>query len=174
MINDGHSIQVNFPAKDIKETLTLAGKPYRLVQFHLHSPSENQWHGRSFPMEIHFVHQSSDGQLVVMGVFVNAGKQNTTFQQLMDHLPQSQGTSFLISGVSVNPANLLPTQRDYYEFDGSLTTPPCTEGVHWIVMAEPITASPAQINSLRNAAGGANARPVQPLHHRTISYFKNV
>lgn len=170
IIDDGHGIQLNFPAPVSQETIKFNGKDFRLVQFHLHTPSENAFHEEIFPMEIHFVHQGSEGQIAVIGVWVRGGQENASLQKIINHLPKEQGKEFPIAGEQINPLDLMPAKRDYYSFAGSLTTPPCSEGVQWAVMAEPITASPAQIFSLKTAMGGANARPLQPLNQRTISY----
>lgn len=170
VVNTGHGIQLNFPAGHLKESITFAGKNYRLVQFHFHSPSESEWHDRAFPLEIHFVHQGADGKLAVIGVFVKGGKANPTIQKIVEHLPPYESKEYVISGEQVDPMTLLPAKWDYYHFLGSLTTPPCSEGVQWMVMADTITASPAQIAQLKKAAGGANARPVQPLRDRKIEF----
>lgn len=167
IIDDGHSVQLNFPKA--LESITLDGKDYSLVQFHLHTPSENLWHGRSFPMEIHFVHQGQDGTAAVMGVFVKSGKENAALQKIIDNLPKEKGKERVIPGERLNPMDLIPSKQAYYGFLGSLTTPPCSEDVQWLVMQNPITASPGQILSLRKAMGGTNARPVQPLNGRDIA-----
>ncbi len=170
VIEDGHGIQLNFPKRGVAESMTLNDKTYRLVQFHLHTPSENQLQGQSYPMEIHFVHQGQEGEVAVLGVFVKSGPENKALQRIIDHIPSEKGIPFPIPGERINPVDLLPVNQDYYSFIGSLTTPPCSEGVHWAVMAEAITASPAQIVALKKAADGANARPVQSLHGRSIDY----
>lgn len=169
IINDGHGIQVNFKAAD-KEFITFNQQQYHLVQFHFHSPSENAWHGQAFPLEVHFVHQGPDGQLAVIGVFIKGGASNPAIEKIVSHLPSEEGKAFPIKDEAINPLDLLPSDRRLYSFAGSLTTPPCSEGVHWFMMAEPITATPAQIVELRKAAGGVNARPIQPLHGRVINY----
>lgn len=166
-------VQVNFPRDRTTETIDLNGKKYRLLQFHLHTPSENQWHGRSFPMEIHFVHQGEDGKLAVIGVFVKAGKENPTLQKIIDHLPHEDEKPIEVKGVNINPTDLLPTKYSHYSFLGSLTTPPCSETVQWFVMSEPITASPLQINKLRKVVEGNNARPVQPLNDRSVTFSES-
>lgn len=172
-INDGHSIQLNF-TKSAPQTITFDGQKYNLLQLHFHSPSENQWNGRSFPLEIHFVHQGKDGKLLVIGVFVKGGKANQVIDKMIKHLPKEEGKEFIIKGESINPRQLIPAKSHYYYFIGSLTTPPCSEGVQWILMADPITATPAQIAILRQASGGGNARHVQKLHNREISYTNDV
>lgn len=171
IIDDGHGIQINFHGDNAaKETIDYAGSTYHLVQFHFHSPSENELHGRAYPLEIHFVHQGDDGKLVVIGVFVQGGNANPVLQQIINNLPKDSGQEHEIANTNINPIDLLPMKKNYYSFMGSLTTPPCIEGVQWILMDDAITASPAQILQIRKAAGGANARPVQPLNHRTINF----
>lgn len=122
VINDGHSVQVNFPDVSIPEMITFQNQTYRLVQLHFHSPSENTWRGRAFPMEIHFVHQGDHGQLAVIAVFVKGGEGNDTLQKIIDHLPSVKGQAFTIQGENIDPANLLPNVLDYYAFKGSRTT----------------------------------------------------
>jgi len=170
IIDDGHGLQINFHDKQNQETITVNGKDYHLVQFHIHTPSETEWHNQTFPMEIHFVHQSDDGTAAVIGVFVNGGEANKTLQKIIANVPKDKGIDHPLENDQINPGDLLPAQQDYYSFMGSLTTPPCTEGLQWIVMAKPITASPAQIVKLRQANGGVNARPVQPLNKRVVSF----
>ena len=170
IINNGHAIQLNMHGDNKNEWVTFAGKIYKLMQFHFHSPSENQLNSISYPMEIHFVHQGEDGKVLVVGVFVKGGKDNVALEKIISELPKETGKEFAINGGYINPYDLVPSSQDYYSFRGSLTTPPCTEGLQWVVMATPITASPAQIMTMRKAALGENARPVQPLHHRPITY----
>lgn len=170
--NDGHGIQLNFPQGSSKETITFKDKEYHLVQFHVHTPSETILRGRAFPMEIHFVHQGESGEVVVIAVFVKTGASNPVLQKLIANFPQDHGIEHAIKDERINPMDLIPTKHDYYNFMGSLTTPPCTEGLHWIVMANPITATNAQISSFKNAAGTNNARPEQPLNNRPI-YFSS-
>lgn len=170
IIKDGHSVQVNFNGNQPTEYITFANKDYSLLQFHIHSPSENQWRSMTYALEIHFVHQGENGQLMVIGVFVQHGKANKVLQKMIEHLPSVMSKEENIQGVSINPAELLPEKQSYFSFMGSLTTPPCTEGVQWLVMSNTITASPAQILLLRKASGGGNARPVQSLNKRKIFY----
>jgi carbonic anhydrase len=168
-ITNDHGLQLNFH-DDNKETITLSGKDYELLQFHFHSPSETLWHKQAFPLEIHFVHQGKDGELAVIGVFVKGGEENPVLQQILDHLPEHDHEEYPVKGVNINPGALMPANQRYFYYMGSLTTPPCAEGVQWIVMPEPITASPAQILKIRKASGGTNARPVQPMYGRALYY----
>ncbi|MBA3661661.1 MAG: carbonic anhydrase family protein [Gammaproteobacteria bacterium] len=167
LFQDGHGIEVNFPA-DLIENIVINNETYQLIEFHIHTPSENTWHGQSFPAEIHFVHQGPNGKVAVLGVFAKGGEESEEMQIVVDNIPHDQGQSHLIPGKSINPADLLPANKRHYRFQGSLTTPPCSEGLQWFVFAEPITISPAQIARLRHAVGGSNARPVQPLNGRSI------
>lgn len=166
--NDGHSVQVNF-SNITKETISFDNTEYHLVQFHFHSPSENLLRSISQPLEIHLVHQSQDGKVAVLGIFVKAGEMNVELKKIIDHMPQDRNAIHEIQGEKIDPNGLLPAKTNYYSFAGSLTAPPCTEGLQWIVLAEPITASPAQILQIRNVIDN-NARPTQRLQGRTINY----
>src|SRR5207302_1888609 len=108
--------------------------------------------------------------LAVIAVFVKGGVQNPILQKIINNIPKDQGKEHMISGEPINPGSLIPLKKDYYSFDGSLTIPPCSEGVKWIVMANTISAAPPQIMELRKAAGGPSARPVQPLNGRQVFY----
>lgn len=169
VFNDGHGIQLNFP-ESTKEYITYDGHRYRLVQFHMHTPSETKVHGEAMPLEIHFVHQGENGSAVVIGVFVTSGPANKKLQEIIDHLPREKGKEMAVDGLEINPLELLPNNRNYYSFPGSLTTPPCAEGIQWIVMSDSISASPEQIEKLKKAMNGNNARPVQSLNDRKVIY----
>lgn len=168
--NDGHTLQVNFHDDEVKERVSYKGNDYKLKQLHFHSPSENQLNDESAPMEIHFVHQGKHGAVLAIGVLVKGGAANAALQTIIDHLPAQDGKEYILNQVKINPHDLFPLDNDYYSFPGSLTTPPCTEGLEWVVMAGTITASPAQIATIRKAIGGSNARSVQPLNNRIIAY----
>lgn len=169
IINDGHTVQLNFLPRS-KETISFDGIKYRLVQLHFHNPSENEWRGETFPMEIHFVHQDDNGHVAVIGVFIEGGSANSELQKIIMHLPKVHRKQEVIQDEQINPERLLPEQESYVMFKGSLTTPPCTEGINWLVMTEPITASPAQIDALVRSIGEKNARPIQVRNGRFISY----
>lgn len=168
LIKDGHSLQLNFAKDGPKETIEFANQSFRLVQFHVHTPSENEWHHQRFPMEIHFVHQGPAGQLTILSVFVKTGAENRMLQKIIAHLPAKKAEVENVLDERIDPMQLLPQQLNYYSFMGSLTTPPCSEGVQWIVLVNTITASPAQILKLRQTVNGANARPTQALNKRKI------
>ena len=164
VLNNGHTIQVNYGAGSIME---IGGKEYDLLQFHFHSPSEHLVQGKPYDMIAHFVHKASDGSLAVIGVFLTEGKENALLQKVWDHLPTKAGDHNTVAEVSLNALNLLPANRSYFHYSGSLTTPPCTEGVSWYVMKTPVEISAAQLKQFRGAIDH-NVRPAQPLHGRTI------
>lgn len=170
-INTGHGVQANFHT-DSHESMVFDKTEYRLVQFHFHSPSETLLHGQAYPLEIHFVHNTPDGKAAVVAVFVKAGDANPELQPLIEMMPIAAGKEVPLAKKPFNPANLLPAITAYYTFAGSLTTPPCSEGIKWIVLPTAITASPAQIAIIRKESGGMNARPVQSLNKRTL-YITN-
>lgn len=159
VVDTGHGIQVN--VADAGGFAT-ADHRYDLLQFHFHTPAEHLLQGRRFPLEAHFVHRRDDGLLGVIGVFVQEGAANPVLQAVLDELAGRRGAA-----ASLPIANLLPRDRDYYRYAGSLTTPPCTETVDWFVMNQPITASRDQIATLVRLYAD-NARPVQPLYRRFI------
>ncbi len=165
--NTGHSVQLNFP-KSAQETISFNHHQYKLVQFHIHTPSETKLHDKSFPLEIHFVHQGDDGSAAVVAVFAKIGKENPTLKNIINHIPTEEGKDFSIKGDRINPISLIPNEKSYYHFAGSLTTPPCTQGLEWIVLDHAITVSSAQVDALNKASHGENARPIQALYHRQI------
>jgi carbonic anhydrase len=164
-INDGHTIQINYTEGD---TLTIGHTSYELIQFHFHSPSEHTVHGKHYPMEMHFVHKSPSGALAVVGVFIEQGAHNKAFDPIWENLPKQKGVESHFEHVHVDVDNLLPQSQQSYRYDGSLTTPPCSEVVRWIVMKSPIQLSKEQIRTF-NAIIHGNNRPVQPIYHRVTA-----
>lgn len=163
-VNNGHTIQINYSEGD---TLAIGGKAYQLVQYHFHAPSEHTVDGRHFPMEMHMVHKAGDGQLAVIGVFIEEGAHNTAFDPVWGNLPKEKGVETHMTAVDVDVDQLLPKARTTYRYEGSLTTPPCSEGVAWQVMTEPISLSADQIARFTAIVKGNN-RPVQPLNGRRL------
>lgn len=164
IFNNGHTVQVTYAPGS---TLTVDSHPYQLKQFHFHAPSENLLDGKHFPLEAHFVHADADGNLAVVAVFFEAGAANAALEKLGKDLPLRAGDKHDLD-VKIAAADLMPKTREYYRFSGSLTTPPCSEGVNWLVLKHPVTASEQQIEQLHAAMGHDNARPVQPLNARII------
>ena len=147
--------------------MTVEDQVFDMLQFHFHTPSEHTINGESFPMEMHFVHKSKNGQLGVLGVMIKEGTQNNAVQPIWDHLPMSKTDVKTYGDTHINGAALLPQTLGYFRLMGSLTTPPCSEGVNWHVLNMPIEFSNAQINKFKNAFA-INARPVQASNARLI------
>jgi carbonic anhydrase len=162
--NTGHSVQVSFPGGD---QLTIGDDTYELLQFHFHVPSEHTVRGQRFPMEIHLVHRDAQGALAVIGVLVRAGHENPGLAAILRYLPTQKGVEYHYDHVRADGTHVLPADRTTYRYDGSLTTPPCSEGVKWIVFATPIEAAQWQIDALSTAVG-KNNRPIQPINAREI------
>ncbi len=163
-VNNGHTLQFT-PAGD-GSVLMIGQDAYTLAQFHFHSPSEHLMDRRAYPLELHFVHKNSQGRLAVVGVFIEEGPENEALAALVAAAPAQTGDAHG-AHVALNPHALLPADRTYYAYAGSLTTPPCSEGVRWNVMRAPITASAAQIAALRERLGASSRHP-QALNERTV------
>lgn len=164
IINNGHVIQVNL---DPGNYIEIEKRRYDLLQFHFHTPAENTLNGKVMPMEIHLVHKDQSGALAVVGALVKTGSSNELFKTLEKNLPGETGKETPL-GAEIDINNLLPEDRAYYSFAGSLTTPPCSEGVKWNVLKSPIELSSGQIEKFRSLFPDGNARPVQPLGERVI------
>lgn len=157
LFNNGRTIQA---AGDDACTLTLDDQVYQLIQFHLHTPSEHIDGSGHYPMELHLVHRSPVTKaLAVVGIWVTPGVAQSELAILSKHLPTHPG-DHTRDTISVNPGNLLPPKRELVRYSGSLTTPPCSEGVTWLVMTRPIEASALQIAQFHQLLGD-NARPLQ-------------
>src|SRR5215467_3822113 len=142
VIDNGHTIQVNYPAGS---SLKVAQKTYELKQFHFHHPSEDHASGHTYDMEVHLVHADSEGKLAVVAVFFKKKDANKLLDSVWQNLPTEKGTVVDVPNVTLNANELLPADHGYYIYVGSLTTPPCSEGVTWYVMKNPITLSKAQL-----------------------------
>lgn len=160
--NNGHSIQVSY---DPGSTLELDGVSFTLLQFHLHALSEHTLAGAHTPMELHLVHKDPQGRTAVVGVMIEEGASNPAYEPVLSHMPAAEGGEQVFSDVLVDAAALLPVEQSYYRYPGSLTTPPCTEQVAWVVFARPVELSVEQIASFQDLYSD-NYRPVQPLNER--------
>ncbi len=144
------------------------GQTYYLQGFHFHTPSEHTLHNQRFPMEIHLVHQNKQGQLLVVGVLLteNAGKANATTREwsVLDANQYASGNT-----VRFNPDEVIPKENEYYLYSGSLTTPPCSENVQWVVYKQPLSLTAEQVSYLKKNMIPFNSRPVQPLHERRVT-----
>ena len=162
VVNNGHTIQVAFASGS---SIDLDGRTFALQQFHFHAPSENLIASESFPMEVHLVHADSDGKLAVIAVMFRLGEANAALAEAWAKMPEAPGRSTLQTAISA--ADILPAERGYYRFNGSLTTPPCSEGVRWLVMKEPVSFSAAQLQRFTGIIA-PNNRPIQPLNARVV------
>ncbi len=164
VIDNGHTIQVNY---DEGSNLQFGGVSYELKQYHFHAPSEHTIEGRHYPMEMHLVHQSAAGELAVLGALIEQGNHNPAFEPVWANLPDEVGEEVHHQQLAVNVDDLLPVDHNTYRYRGSLTTPPCSEGVSWFVAVEPIELSANQIAAFTAIFQGNN-RPTQPLNDRTV------
>lgn len=165
VLNNGHTIQANI---DGGSTITVGGVKYNLLQFHFHTPSEYAIDGKTTPLEVHLVHKTDDGKLGVVGVLIEEGPANPTIQAIWEAIGKETNKENKVAGRMINAAELLPdNKKGYYNLPGSLTTPPCSEGVNWMVMKDTITASPQQISAFQKLFK-TNARPLQPLNDRVV------
>ena len=163
VVDNGHTIQVNLGAGS---SITILGRRYDLVQFHFHKPAEEHVNGAAYDMVVHLVHKDMDGKLVVLAVLIQQGKANSLVQTIWNNMPLEKNDTVQPPG-TINLNDILPTDRRYYTYMGSLTTPPCTEGVLWIVFKQPIELSPDQI-SIFSRLYPMNARPIQRSSGRLI------
>jgi carbonic anhydrase len=159
LFDTGHLVQVNVEGG----TMTIDGKAFALKQFHFHTPAEHTLDGRQYPAEAHLVHAADDGELAVLGIFYEEGDSSEVLAPVwadLANIPRA-------APMTINVANMLPSNRVTYTYTGSLTTPPCSEGVRWHVMAQPLTMSAQQLAAL-TAIYDNNNRPVQPLNDREL------
>jgi carbonic anhydrase len=164
IIDNGHTIQVNYgPGSSID----VGGTRYELVQFHFHKPSEEKIDGKSHAMVAHLVHKGADGKLAVVAVLLDKGGANPTIDAIWKNLPKEKEKEVVVGNVTVDAAKLLPADKGYYTFQGSLTTPPCSEGVRWLVLKTPVKIADSEIVAFGKIYP-MNARPTQPLNGRAI------
>ena len=163
VVDNGHTVQVNLAQGNAIE---VGGKRYELLQFHFHRPSEERIDGRQFEMSLHLVHKDDQGRLAVVGLLFDKGPPQPVLQQVWNNLPLEKGEEAQASS-ALDLAELLPADRRYYTYMGSLTTPPCSEGVKWIVMRQPVTLTKEQIEIFARMYP-MNARPIQSASGRRI------
>lgn len=163
VVDNGHTVQATFEGAG---SLELGGETFELRQLHFHSPSEHLIDSTSYAAEVHLVHESADGRLAVVAVLVEEGSANQVVTTLLDLMP-AEGAESVAADGPVDPAGVLPADRRAFRYDGSLTTPPCTEGVAWSVLAEPITWSAGQLADFAERHPDSH-RPPQPLDGRVL------
>lgn len=166
LVNNGHSIQANLQDAN---TLSFQGTRYKLMQIHFHTPSEHQYNDKNFPMEMHWVNRAEDGRLVVIGAMIKEGKTNTELAKLWPAMPKKSGQPVELSAEAApDIAAILPAKSKHLLYTGSLTTPPCTEGVQWILFEQPIEMSKQQIRAFQQLFPD-NHRPIKPLNERAVT-----
>jgi len=165
-VNNGHTIQQNVKPGGF---LKVPGRNLKaeLKQFHFHSPSEHTVSGKSFAMEMHFVHVDEGGAFLVLGVLIDEGEEHPVLSKLWSFMPENPGETS-VQPIGIEETNLLPPTREYFSYGGSLTTPPCSEGVKWLVLKTPIEASAEQIAIFKERVGQRTNRPVQPHNARLV------
>ncbi|HLL40670.1 MAG TPA: carbonic anhydrase family protein [Rubrobacteraceae bacterium] len=161
VVNDGHVFKT---AYDSGSSLRVDGRDYKLEEFHFHNPSDHTIDGDAAPMGLHLVHKDDQGEVAVVDVSIVEGARNTALAPFFDNLPAAKG-EMTLRGATIDAAEFLPYNQSYWRYDGSLTTPPCTEGVKWFVMTTPVEVSAEQI-AAHNAIYSGNARPTQPMNGR--------
>lgn len=164
IINNGHTVMIEYAPGS---TITVDGHTYELKQFHFHAPSEHTVDGEHFPMEAHLVHADEDGNLAVVAVFYRIGQTNVTLSKLWQHLPHQAGIKHYLPAHH-NVSHLMPDNRDYYSYTGSLTMPPCTEGVRWLILKTPVRLLKDHIDQFKAVVEQPDNRPVQPLNDRIV------
>jgi len=164
IIDNGHTVQVNM---EEGSTFKIDGKTFELKQFHFHSPSENHIDGQSFPLEAHFVNLDKEGNIAVIAVMFKEGKANKVLEKVWAKMPAKEGQTNSLNLKGIANA-VLPKNKNYYRFNGSLTTPPCTEGVRWFVLKSPVTISKEQVEKFHHLMHHDNNRPIQPLDARVV------
>jgi carbonic anhydrase len=167
VINNGHTIRVDYhDAPGAGSYLVVGEKRYHLTQFHFHRPSEEYVHGRRYDMVLHLMHVSSDGEAIGVAVLLKEGHANPTVAALWQDMPQEEGQQ-AVPELALNPAHMLPRRLGYYTYMGSVTAPPCTEGVRWFVLKSPVEVSAAQIQAFA-ALYPDDVRPLQALGARVV------
>ncbi len=186
VLNNGHTLQANYNSMGREETVTIGGKPYpvhsrpvynstlmlgdvpyQLLQFHFHAPSEHARDGRRYAMEVHLVHKSADGNLAVVGVLFERGRESPVLSKLLNNVSANINEVKLAKEITINAADLLPDDRRVFHYSGSLTTPPCSENVNWFLLTAPMEVSDKQVERFVSLIGN-NARPLQPMHWRLM------
>ena len=168
IVDNGHTVMVTYEPGSF---ITIGDHRYQLKQFHFHHPSEEHINGKGFDMVLHLVHADASGNVAVVAVLMKSGKVNAGLQGVWDHLPKEKDKEATVEGVYVNAADLLPVTRGYYTFDGSLTTPPCTEGVTWFVLKKPEEISSGEVETFAKLYPD-DARPTQKLEGRVVRESK--
>jgi carbonic anhydrase len=164
IIDNGHTVMINYGPGSF---ISVGGKKYALKQFHFHRPSEETIDGKGYEMVVHLVHADQEGKLAVVAVLLQRGEDNPLVRELWNNLPEEKEKEEDLDGLQIDIAGLLPTNRGYYTYSGSLTTPPCSENVTWFVLKHPVPISAAEIQQFSKLYRH-DTRPTQPLYGRIV------
>jgi carbonic anhydrase len=164
VLNNGRTLQVDVVGDN---SLTVRGASYKLYQILFHHPSEERVNGKAFAMVAHLMHRDTDGQVAVVAVLLDPGQANGLIHKIWTYMPLDTGDRVRMPAGLLDLNELLPQDQRYYQFMGSLTTPPCSENVLWMVLKQPVQISPEQLR-LFGQLFPANARPIQPLNGRVV------
>ncbi len=164
IVNNGYTVQINY---EPGSSITVNGAVYQLIQFHFHHPSETEIDGQKFDLELHLVHKNAEGRVAVVSILMKSGSENAALRDLWTYLPREIGKEIEKKKVQINAEDFLPANRNYYNFSGSITIPPCTENADWYVMKTPVDVSPLEINAFAKLYPD-NARPTQSANGRPI------
>jgi len=164
LVENGHTVQIT---NDVPLSIELGDTVYELAQFHFHSPSEHTIDGQHAQLEVHFVHKSAAGELAVVGILVEEGEHDSIWDAVIAAFPDKAGGQRHVENLDLDVNDLRPLPQHYFRYEGSLTTPPCSEGVQWIVMAELRQVSPEQMATVVSLLHNNN-RPVQPIGERQV------
>jgi len=164
IVDNGHTVMVNY---DPGSSISVGGKIYALKQFHFHRPSEEKINGQAYAMAVHLVHADQEGKLAVVTVLLQEGTDNPLIRELWKDLPTEKEKEEFLNDIQIDAMRILPADRGYYTFSGSLTTPPCSEDVTWFVLKHPVTVSAAEIEHFAKLYRN-DARPTQQLYDRVV------
>lgn len=165
LLNDGYTIKAIAETKN--NSIIISGEDFKLTEIHFHNPSEHQLEGSHHEMEAHLVHKNNEGELAVVGLFIENGEMNSVLSDIWALLPKEVTESYIAVDDPINLVNLLPAQLNIFQYIGSLTTPPCTEGVQWYIIEQPIQMSSEQILQFTNIFSN-NSRPIQSINDRKV------
>jgi carbonic anhydrase len=168
IIDNGHTVMINYPPGS---SIRVGDKRFELKQFHFHLPSEEMIKGKKYAMTLHLVHEAEDGSTAVVAVLLQQGGDNPLLDELWEDVPREKDKEALLDSVQINVTSLLPADRGYYTYAGSLTTPPCTEDVTWYVLKHPVAISAEEIREFSKLYRH-DARPIQPVYDRVVSESK--
>src|SRR5262249_17059940 len=166
--NNGHTIQAG---NSTPSSITIGSDKYTLAQWHLHTPSEHTVEGKHFDAELHFVNKNDKGEITVVGILIKKGKESKAVKALVDNAPAEASKEPKAGQGTFDMSALTPAKAAYYTYTGSLTIPPCTEGIRWIVFQKPMEASEAQLAKLQELMHGPTARPIQALEGRSVTAY---